>query len=379
MSSGLSSVEGQRPFDLTKGPLLRIVLVRLGQQEHIFLLTMHHIVCDDWSMGILMREVSQLYKAFCTGYPSPFDELPLQYADFAYWQRQWLSGEMLEQQLSYWKRQLDDIPVLPMFNDRPRPTVQTFCGTHKSLLVPKSLAVQLEGLGGHAGCTLFMTLLTSFQTLLYFDTERTDIIVGTDVANRNRPEIEPIIGFFVNQLVLRLDMSGNPSFQELLLQGRKVALDAYTYQDLPFEKVVNALKMEGEMGHHPIFQVKFVLQNVPKAPLQLPNLTLTFLATENRTAKFDLLLNIWDNKEGLIGELEYNTDLFESSTISRMLERFLTILRAVVINPTIRLHTLKESLMQVEEQQQIRKEKVVKETRFQKLKASQRKPIDILQ
>ena len=235
----LATEEARRPFDLTQVPLLRASVLQMAEQEHVLLLTLHHIVSDGWSMGVLFRELSALYNAFSTGKPSPLAELPLQYPDFAVWQRQWLQGEVLEGQLSYWKKQLAKAPaVLDLPTDRPRPPVQTYRGARQSLVLSQALTSRLKAISRQESVSLFMTLLAAFQTLLYRYTQCDDILVGSPIAGRNRTDIEGLIGFFVNTLVLRTDLSGDPSFRELLGRVRKLALDAYAHQDLPFEKLI---------------------------------------------------------------------------------------------------------------------------------------------
>ena len=336
----LATEEAQRPFDLTRGPLVRVSLLRLHDEDHILLLTMHHIVSDGWSVSVLFRELAALYEAFSTRKPSPLPELPIQYADFAVWQREWLQGGVLEEQLSYWKKQLSGAPAmleLPM--DRPRPAVQTFQGARQSVLLPKSILKGLNELSRQEGVTLFMTLLAAFQTLLARYTNQEDIVVGSPIAYRNRAEIEGLIGFFVNTLVLRTDVSGDPSFRELLGRVREVALGAYAHQDMPFETLVEQLQPERSLSHAPLFQVMFVLQNA-REELGLSNLTLSPLAVDNLTSKFDLTLFMWEESEGLRAVFEYNTDLSETATIKRMLAHFQTLLEGIVADPEQRLATL---------------------------------------
>ena len=255
--------EAALSFDLDRGPLIRARLLRLGEQEHILFLTMHHIVFDGWSEGILFQELSVLYDSFSAGQSSPLSPLPIQYADFAVWQRQWLQGEVSDSQLAYWKKQLAGVSVLELPTDHPRPPVQTFRGSKRCFFVPKSLTERLKALSREEGTTLFMTLLAAFQTLLHRYTGKDEIIVGSPVAGRNRTDIEGLIGFFVNTLILRTDFCGDPNFRELLGRVRKVALDAYAHQDLPFEKLVEELHPQRNSSHSPLFQVLFVLQNAP--------------------------------------------------------------------------------------------------------------------
>jgi amino acid adenylation domain-containing protein len=333
--------ESQRPFDLVQGPLLRLTLLRLGRESHIFLLTIHHIISDGWSMGIFFRELSHIYKAFSGGESASLPKLPLQYADFAHWQKNWLQGEVLEIQFEYWKQQLVGVPpLLDLPTDRPRPPVQTFRGSTKTFELSGTLTQQLKKLGSQSGTTLFMTLLAAFVTLLGRYSNQEDIVVGSPIAGRNRSEIESLIGFFVNTLVLRVDLSGNPSFRELLRRTRQVTLDAYSHQDLPFEKLVEELQPERNLSYNPLFQVMFVLQNAGSEDWEFPGLTLTPLEIESVTAKFDLTLAMEERESGLRGVLEYNSDLFDGTTISRMLGHFQTLLEGIVANPEQRLLAL---------------------------------------
>jgi aspartate racemase len=348
---GLVIEEAQRPFNLARGPLLRVTVLRLAKEEHVGLLTMHHIVSDGWSTGILIREMAVLYEAFSRGRSSPLPELTIQYADFAYWQRQWLQGEVLDTQLTYWKRQLLDAPPLELFTDHPRPAVQTFRGSYQSLLLPKNVGEGLRALSRQEGITLFMTLLAAFKILLHRYTDQDDLIIGTPIANRNRLEIEGLIGFFVNTLVIRTDLSGNLTFRELSRRMREVCLGAYAHQDLPFERLVEELHLERNLGRNPLFQVMFVLQNASVQTIGLPGLTLNPVEVDSGTAHFDLTLHMADTEQGLIGTLAYNKDLFEAATITRMLGHFRTLLEAVVANPARRLSDL--SLLCESERQQL--------------------------
>lgn len=336
----LATFEAQKPFNLEKS-LLRVTLLQLGTAEHVILFTMHHIVSDGWSTGILIKELTALYQAFSNNVPCILPELPIQYADFAVWQRQWLQGEVLQTQLNYWKQKLGGtLPVLDLPTDRPRRAIQTDRGAIASLKLSESLSQALKTLSQQQGVTLFMTLLAAFKLLLYRYTQQTDIIVGTPIANRNRSEIEGLIGFFVNTLVLRTDLAGHPSFRELLGRVREVTLGAYTHQDLPFEQLVEELQPERDLSHNSLFQVMFILQNAPTETLQLPGLTISPLAVESQTANFDLTLSMVETEQGLSGWFEYNTDLFDASTISRMIGHFQTLLTGIVANPDQRLSEL---------------------------------------
>jgi acyl carrier protein len=256
--------EARAPFNLAAGPLMRASLVRLGAEDHVLLVTMHHIVSDGWSMGVLIREVGALYRAFIEDEPSPLAELPVQYADFAVWQRRWLAGEVFETHLRYWKRQLGgELPVLSLPTDKPRPEVQSFHGSSQSLQLPVRLAEALNALAKREGVTLFMLLLAAFKALLSRYTEQSDIVIGSPIANRNRVELEGLIGFFVNTLALRTDLSGNPRFREIVGRVRAVALEAYAHQDMPFEQLVEQMQPERTMSRNPLFQVMFQMENTP--------------------------------------------------------------------------------------------------------------------
>ena len=339
--SHLCIQEAQLPFDLTKGPLIRATLLRINDQEHVLLLTTHHIISDGWSVGVFVREMAALYEAHCEGKPSPLPELAIQYADFAHWQRQWYQGEILESQLSYWRQQLDNAPpALALYTDHQRPAVQTFRGSSYTFTLSKDLSEALKGISRQVGCTLFMTLLTAFQILLSRYTGQEDIVIGTPVANRNRTEIEGLIGFFVNTLALRTNLSDDPGFQDLLLQVRAMTLGAFAHQDLPFEKLVEELKPERNLSQNPLVQVMFVLQNAPLPALEFSGLTLNPLDIDNGTAKFDLTLMMMETEQGLKGVYEYNSDLFDETTIQRMAGRFQTLLNGIIANPSLRVSEL---------------------------------------
>ncbi|MCW5318205.1 amino acid adenylation domain-containing protein [Nostoc sp. KVJ3] len=353
-AKSIITTEIEHPFDLSSGPLLRVILLVLSETEHILLLNMHHIICDDWSMGVLIRELGTLYAAFAQNQPSPLLELPLQYADFAHWQREWLQGEVLQTQLAYWREQLNGISILHLPTDKPRPAIQSYQGATQFLELPLKLIDALEKLSQQEGVTLFMTLVAAFQTLLYRYTHQENIALGSPIANRNRSEIEGIIGFFVNSLVLRSNLSENPTFRELLGRVREVTLGAYSHQDLPFEKLVEELHPERNLSHHPLFQVVFGFQNAPMSALELPGLVPSFLNIDLKKTRFDLELHLWkcsedfrslwggnwESSEGLRGVMVYNTDLFDKATISRMVEHFKTLLSAIVANPEERIANL---------------------------------------
>jgi amino acid adenylation domain-containing protein len=343
--------KSQYPFDLTADILLRVTVFQLDPTDHILLLNLHHIIADGWSIGILIREIITLYAAFNFGKPSPLPELPIQYADFAHWQREWLQEEVLQSQLSYWRSQLANLPILNLPTDRTRPAVQTYRGATHSLEVSKSLTASLEALSQEAGVTLFMTLLAAFQTLLHRYTGQADIVVGSPIANRNRVELESLIGFFVNSLVLRTDLSGNPTFRELLERVREVTLGAYAHQDLPFEKLVQFLHPERDLSRHPLFSVVIALQNTPITALELPGLALSQFDFDSATSRLDLELHLWQTPAGLKGQVIYSTDLFDSSTITRMLGHFQTLLAGIVADPDQRL--MKLPILTAAERQQL--------------------------
>ncbi len=348
----LSAKEAQQPFDLERGPLLRTSLLKLSEEEYVLLLTMHHIVSDGWSIGVLARELAAIYEALSAGNQPPLPELPVQYADFAIWQRNWLCGEVLQTQLAYWKQQLEGAPpLLELPADRPRPPIQTSEGATQSLLLSQELTAALKNLSQREDVTLFMTLLAAFKALLYRYTGRTDLLVGSPIANRNRAEIEGLIGVFVNTLVLRTDVSGDPTFRELLLRLREVTLGAYAHQDLPFEKLVEELQPDRSLSYNPVFQVMFQLRNNPMPPLDLPGLTLSLLEVETNTTQFDLSLDLEEVGERLQASVEYSTDLFDRATITRMLGHLQTLLEGIAANPDQHLSSL--PLLTAAEKQQL--------------------------
>jgi len=325
-------------FDLSQGPLLRVKVLKLEEKQHVALYTMHHIISDGWSMGILIGEVEALYQAYSAGGESPLRELEIQYADYAVWQRKWLQGEALEQQLSYWKRQLNGAPaVLELPFDRRRPPIQNYRGERQSLALSAELTARLKELSRRQDATLFMTLLAAFQTLLHRYSWQEDIVVGTGIANRNRRETEHLIGFFVNMLALRTDLSGNPTFTELLARVREVALGAYAHQDVPFELLVEELRPERDLSRAPLFQVVFVLQNAPAQTVELPEVRLAPLVTDSGVTRFDLTMSIGETPQGLRATLEYSTDLFEAVTIMKMLKNYAALLEAMVAYPDRRV------------------------------------------
>ncbi|WP_308477855.1 condensation domain-containing protein, partial [Myxococcus fulvus] len=337
----LSEEAARLPFDLSQGPLIRVALLRADDRKHILLLTMHHIVSDGWSMDVLFRELNALYTAFVRDASAPLSALSIQYADFAVWQRQWLQGERLDAQLAYWKEQLAGAPpFLPLPTDFPRPAIQTFRGAVARRSLPLSLLDSLKRLSRKEGTTLFMTLLAGFQVLLRRYSGQTDISVGTPIANRNRAELEGLIGFFVNSLVMRTDVSGAPSFRELLRRVREVALGAYAHQDVPFEQVVEALQPERDPSYSPLFQVMFALQSGVEQSPPASALSMESRELRTHTSKFDLIVATVESPEGLDCAVEYNTDLFTPDTIHRMLGHFQTLLTAAAEQPDTRITAL---------------------------------------
>ncbi|HEX8853014.1 MAG TPA: condensation domain-containing protein, partial [Pyrinomonadaceae bacterium] len=343
----------QEPFDLSQLPLLRVKLLRLADAEHVLLLSMHHIIGDGWSTGVFVAEMAAIYKAFSAGRPSPLEELPLQYADFALWQEEWLQGEVLESHLEYWRQQLAGAPpVLELPTDRPRPVMESFKGARHTFRLSGELTAALKELSREEGATLFMTLLAAFSTLLHRYSGQDDLVVGSPIANRNRSETEQLIGFFVNTLVMRTQLEGNPRFVELLKTVREMTLGAYMHQDLPFERLVEELQPKRDLSRSPIFQVMFILQNAPTSTLELAGVTLNALEVDNKTAKFDLLLSMQEETDGhLTGTLEYNTDLFDASTAARIGNHYTALLESVVESPARHVDDL--PLMNAAERQQM--------------------------
>jgi len=324
-------------FDLGRGPLLRARLLHLGSGKHVLLLTVHHIASDGWSVGLLIRELTALYDSLCQGKPSPLPLLTVQYADYAVWQRECLQGEMLEEQLKYWRTQLANLPVLDLPTDRPRPATLSSGGANVPFRLSAKLTAKLRQMGRRQGVTMFMTQLAAFQLVLSRWSRQEDIAIGSPIANRNRTEIEGLIGFFVNTLVLRTDLSGNPTFQELLERVREISLQAYSYQDIPFERVVEELRAERGGNRSPLFQVMLAINDSARGVLQLSELTVETELIKNVAAKFDLALMLEDDQEQISGELEYSTDLFEAGTVRRMVQQLERVLDQVAEQPQRRI------------------------------------------
>ncbi|MCP3170216.1 non-ribosomal peptide synthetase, partial [Myxococcus qinghaiensis] len=344
--------EARRPFNLAHGPLLRITLLRLGEQRHVLLLTMHHIISDGWSIDVLVRETAALYAAFSSGQPSPLPELSIQYADYATWQRTWLQGEALDTQISWWKEHLAGVaPLLELPTDFPRPAVQGFRGASVSRILPRQLVDSLHTLCRREGTTLFMALMAGLQAVLSRYSGQEDFVIGTGIANRNQAETEGLIGFFINQLALRARLGGNPSFRELLGRVRKDTLGAYAHQDLPFEELVKAVNPERSLAHAPLFQVAMVFQNQPEAELKVPGLTFHLQPSNTGTARLDLTLALQETAQGLGCSIEYRTDLFTAETVDRLLVHLGALLENAAARPEVPLSTL--SLLSETEQRQV--------------------------
>lgn len=334
--------EAYRPFDLEQGVLLRPVLIRLAATEHILLITTHHFAADGWSVRVLMRELTSLYAAAVRRQAAPLPALRMQFADYARWQRQALSSAEQEAQLAYWRNQLrGELPILNLPTDYPRPPLQSVRGAHVPFVLSADLTAELHNLSRQQRCTLFMTLAAAFLVLLYHYTQQDDIMLATAVSNRNRPETEDLIGFFANTLLLRNNLAGNPSFATLLERVRGVCLGAYANQDIPFEMLVEQLQPDRDLSRTPLFQVLFVLQNAPSEVVELPGVSMSALDIPSKTARFDLELAMAESEHGLRGRLEYNADLFASTTIERLAKHYINIVSAVVRNPNQPIATLR--------------------------------------
>ena len=369
----LAQVEAERAFDLSCGPLLRVQLLRLGETEHVALLTLHHIITDAWSTGILIKEVATLYTAYREGKGSPLAQLELQYGDYAAWQRDLLQGEVLEEQLRYWRRQLGaELPVLELPTDRPRPEVQSYRGRQRIFKLNDEVADGVKALSRREGMTLFMTLLAAFQTLLYRYTQHPDILIGTAIAGRTHKQTEPLLGCFVNTLVLRTDLSGNPKFSKLLHRVREVTLNAYAHQEVPFEKLVEELQPERSLSHTPLFQVAFGVQNTPQIALELPGLKLSTVAALQDVGRFELTVWVVETNEGMQVRWSYNTDLFDESRIERMQRHYETLLQSIIAEPEARLNSL-NSLTVAERAQQAAEQDVQEEASLMTLMNARRR------
>lgn len=371
----LAAEATREPFDLARDPLLRVVLFRLGDDRHLLVIVVHHIIFDAWSMGVFTRELAALYEAYRKGLASPLAELPIQYADYAHWQREWLQGEVLERQLAYWTRQLGDLTELRLPTDRPRPAQQSFRGAHLYFRFSESLSDSLRKLSRKAGVTLYMLALAAFQTLLHYYSDQEDIAVGTNVANRGRVATEGLIGYFVNVLVLRTSLAHDPTFVELLARVRSVSLGAFEHQEFPFDKLVEALKPERDMSRNPLFQILFGLNNHAAPVVALPELSLTGVEIEKGTNLFDLTLFLTDMGPSISGLLRYSTDLFDAATIERMREQYEALLGHVAANPHARLSALREMLSEDDHQRRQAAVEDLKKSRQKIFKTVRRKAV----
>ena len=341
-----------QPFDLVNGPLVRAGLLRMNVEDHVLLLAMHHIISDGWSISVLVNELAALYNSFSIGVPSTLPNLPIQYADYAQWQRSWLTGEVFDVQLDYWKKRLEGAPpILEVPTDRPRPSIQSFRGSLEHFIVAEDVVRGLRELCRQEGATMFMVLLAAFQTLLHRYAGQDVIVVGTPIAGRNRQELEGLIGFFINTLVMRADFRDDLRFRQLLAQVKETALGAYAHQDFPFDKLVEELQPQRDLSHMPIIQAMFALQNTPDESIELPGLTIKPVNVESGTAQFDLSLNVWERGPALTGYLSYRTDLFDAATIKRMLAHFRTLLESIANHPDERVSAL--SLLLEDERRQL--------------------------
>ncbi len=330
----LPTEESKRPFDLARGPLFRACLFRLADDDNLLLITTHHIITDEWTAGILYKELAILYDSFIHGKPSPLPELAIQFADYAVWQREWMQGEVLENQLCYWRKQLDGAPeMLDLPTDQPRPTAESFRGAIVSQIFPPDLRDAITELSRRQNCTTFMVRLAAFALLLRNYTRQEDLVIGTVVSNRDRIETEQVAGFFLNSLPLRVTLTGDPSFTELLRRVRQVALDAYAHRDVPFEKLVAERRPGRAVGHNPLFQVLFTPRVSERPSFEVAGLTMQPLDVPIGTSKFDLAVFVGEARDGLTVMVEYNTDLFEAETIQRMLGHYRTLLRELVAFP----------------------------------------------
>ncbi|HEY9861331.1 MAG TPA: condensation domain-containing protein, partial [Candidatus Obscuribacterales bacterium] len=362
----------QHHFDLTQAPLFRFTLLRLNDDDHTLLLSLHHIISDAWSIGVFLRELADLYAAFAQELAPTLPDLTIQYADFAVWQRQWLQGDVLKSQLAYWKAQFKEIPPPLKFaianssNSSPDAPAASQ-GARHPLTLTSSVTTALKTLSQEIDATLFMTLLAGFNALLHYATQQTDIAVGSPIANRNRREIERLIGFFVNTLVLRTDLSGDPTFRELVLRVRETALGAYANQDMPFERLVTELQVDRQLGQSPLFQTWFVLQNTPMPSFELPGLQLTLSDLDVGAVRHDLKLDLTETATGLEGFFEYKTARFDAIAITRLASLYQTLLETVIAQPDIPLSRLTQVLSETEQQQQQQAGQAFRATQRQRL------------
>jgi Condensation domain len=372
----LIAADTQQPFDLAAGPLLRARLIRFAEQEHVVLFTIHHIISDGLALGILVRELATLYEAFTHGQPSPLAELPIQYADYALWQRERLTGAALATQLAYWQRQLAGAPALLTLNGaRPRPARQSFRGATEAQRLPPVLAAALKDFSRREGVTLFMLLLAVFKVLLGQRAAQAEIVVGSPLANRNRIELEGLIGLFTNPLVLRTSLAGDPEFREVLARVREVTLGAHSHQEVPFQKLVEELQVPRNLSYHPLYQVAFTLDNPPPHTVELPGLTLQAVETGGGTVQLDLILHVADSGQELLAFWQYSTDLFDAATITALTADYRALLEHVLARPEARLSELHAALGEAHAQQRKARDQEIAELGWHKLKQVRRKAV----
>jgi hypothetical protein len=372
----ISQEEASRPFNLMRDPITRNLLVKIDEEDHVLLMTTHHIASDGWSTGILLRELTALYKGALTGEATSLPELPIQYADFAVWQREWLQGDILDQQLNYWRSRLEGAPpLLALPTDRPRPATPTFRGEIHQFALPAGLTDAIRSLSRQHGATSFMTMLAGFQSLIFHYTKQPDIVLGTDLANRTNVETESLIGFFVNLLPMRTDLSGDPSFEELLERVREVAFGSYAHQDLPFDKLVEELQPERSRSHNPVVQVLFVQQNTPRTATTMPGIDMTPYMLD-MPSKFDMAVFVTEIDKGIAGTWLYNPDLFDATTIARMAGLFRLGLEKATANPAMKLSDLTSALREAEQEDRASQHKEFQAVGLQKLKSVKRKVIN---
>jgi Condensation domain len=365
----LAELEAQKGFDLVHGPLLRVRLLRLAAEEHLLLFTMHHIISDAGSIGIFLQELATLYAARCRNLDTPLPELRCQYADYALWQHQYLTEKMLSEQLEYWSSQMAGAPpVLELPFARPRPVEQTHRGSQEVVQLSHSLSDSLRALSRQEKVTLYMTLLAAFDVLLFYYTNEHDIVVGSNVSNRKASETEQLIGFFLNQVPLRANLSGDPTFQELLQQVRGVAMQAYAHQDIPFDRLVEGLKLPRNLNHAPLFQVKLDLISMPSPDLSETELRITPLMSNNGGSHLDLIVSLVDSQNELTGWVLYNTDLFDRAAALKVFEQFELLLTQIVAHPQAKLSTLTAHLAEADAQHVKNKQEHFRKDKAERLK-----------
>ena len=372
----LAVEDAQTPFDLTEGPLARAALLRLGAEEYVILFTLHHIISDAWSTGVLVRELVTLYKAFAQGQPSPLPELSIQYADFARWQREQMQGRLLEEHLAYWKRHLADAPdALKLPADGPPSDPLNYDGARQTLVLSPDLTAAIKTLCRREKVTLFTALLAAFNVLFHYYSGQRDILVGTPAVNRGRRETEDLIGFFINTIVLRTDLSGDPTFRELLARVRDVALGAYAHQDLPFDKVVKAVQPARSLEQTPLFQVAFLVHNAPLPLIEVQGVAVSPVEIGPVKVPYEMVLHATDGAEGLIVSVEYKTRRFSPATIGRLLAHFEALVAVAAARPETTLEGLKAALADLDTRRQAETKKELNEVRLRTFKEKKRRVV----